>query len=105
LTKIAVDGKDIEIDEEGFLKNFDDWNEVVAENLAQIDNVYPLNEDALKVINYLREYYSEHGIAPPVRMLVKRTGLELTYIYQLFPNGPAKSACKVAGLPKPTGCV
>ena len=51
------------------------------------------------------DYYVKYGIAPPVRMLTKQTNLDLKYIYKLFPKGPAAGACKVAGLPKPTGCV
>ena len=56
-------------------------------------------------MNYLRDYYQKFGIAPMVRKLCKETGFKLKYIYELFPSGPAKGACKVAGLAKPTGCV
>ena len=59
----------------------------------------------VKVVNYLRNYFLEFEIAPPVRMVIKQTGFDLKTIYSLFPGGPAKGACKVAGLPKPTGCV
>ena len=65
----------------------------------------PMGEEHWKLVNYLREYYLKYEIAPPVRMLVKQTGLDLKKIYTLFPGGPAKGACKIAGLPKPTGCV
>jgi len=58
-----------------------------------------------KVVNYLREYYLKFKIAPMIRKLCKETGFKLKEIYDLFPSGPAKGACKVAGLPKPTGCV
>ena len=58
-----------------------------------------------KVIHYLNEYYQEFEIAPMIRKLCKETGFKLRYIYELFPSGPARGACKVAGLPKPTGCV
>jgi tRNA 2-thiouridine synthesizing protein E len=64
-----------------------------------------MGEDHWKLVNYLRDYYLKYEIAPPVRMLVKQTGLDLKKIYELFPGGPAKGACKIAGLPKPTGCV
>ncbi|MGA2958345.1 MAG: TusE/DsrC/DsvC family sulfur relay protein [Thermodesulfobacteriota bacterium] len=102
-TKLA--GTEIEIDEDGFIQEPDKWNQTVAEDLAKMENAYPLGEDHWKVINYLREFYLKSKIAPPVRMLCKRTGFDLKYIYQLFPSGPAKGACKVAGLPKPTGCM
>ena len=60
---------------------------------------------AQSIVNYLRDYYLEYNIAPMIRKLCKETGFKLKEIYDLFPSGPAKGACKVAGLPKPTGCV
>ena len=59
----------------------------------------------VKVIDVLRDYYEKNGIAPMVRVLSKVTGFKLKHIYELFPSGPGKGACKMAGLPKPTGCV
>ncbi|MBI4329869.1 MAG: TusE/DsrC/DsvC family sulfur relay protein [Chloroflexi bacterium] len=98
-------GKELTIDEDGFIQEPDKWDRQVAEDLAKTENAHPLSEDHWKVVNFLRNYYVEFGIAPPIRMLVKQTGLDLRKIYHLFPSGPAKGACKVAGLPKPTGCV
>ncbi len=73
--------------------------------MAVTEHASPMGEEHWKLVNYLREYYLKYEIAPPVRMLVKQTGLDLKKIYTLFPGGPAKGACKIAGLPKPTGCV
>jgi len=101
----ALGGMELEIDEDGFIQEPDKWNEAIAEDLAKTENASPMNEEAWKVVNYLRKYYVDFGIAPPIRMLCKQTGFDLKYIYQLFPSGPAKGACKIAGLPKPTGCV
>jgi dissimilatory sulfite reductase related protein len=56
-------------------------------------------------VNYLRDYYMKFGVAPMIRKVCKDNNMKLTEIYALFPSGPAKGACKVAGLPKPTGCV
>ena len=64
-----------------------------------------LTEDHWAVINYIRGYYLEKELAPMVRKMCKHTGLKLKYIFELFPSGPAKGACKLAGLPKPDGCV
>jgi dissimilatory sulfite reductase related protein len=64
-----------------------------------------LSEAHWKVVRYLRDYWLANDIAPMVRRLCKETGFKLSEIYALFPNGPANGACKVAGLPKPTGCV
>jgi len=95
----------LEIDEDGFIQNPDLWNEVVAAALGKTEGVDDLTEDHWKVVNFLREYYIEFGVAPMIRKLCKSTGFKLSEIYDLFPSGPAKGACKIAGLPKPTGCV
>ncbi len=95
----------VEVDEDGFMENPDDWNERVAVALASTEDVGELTEDHWKVIHYLRDYFKQYGIAPMIRKLCKQTGFTLKEIYDLFPSGPAKGACKVAGLAKPTGCV
>ena len=105
MAKAVLGGVEIEVDEDGFLQEPDKWDEKMAEDLAKTEECPPLNEDAWKVVNYLRDYYLKFEIAPPIRMLVKSTGFNLKTIYEMFPGGPAKSACKVAGLPKPTGCL
>lgn len=95
----------IEVDEDGFMVNPEEWDEKVALALASTENVTELTPDHWKVVNYLRDYYKQYGIAPMIRKLCKETGFTLKQIYDLFPSGPAKGACKVAGLAKPTGCV
>lgn len=102
---INVGGAEIEVDEDGFIADPNQWNEAVANALAETEGVDQLTEDHWKVVNYLRDYYLQFGIAPMIRKLCKETGFSLKQIYDLFPSGPAKGACKVAGLPKPTGCV
>jgi tRNA 2-thiouridine synthesizing protein E len=108
---ITVSGNTIETDEEGYLANLGDWTEEVANEIAKAENV-ELTQNHWEVVNFLREYYSEYQIAPAVRVLTKAIGKKLgadkgnsKYLYELFPYGPAKQACKIAGLPKPTGCV
>ena len=108
---INVAGKTIETDEEGYLANRTDWSEDIAKEMAKADNC-DLSQNHWEVINFLREYYEEYQIAPAVRVLTKAIGKKLgpdkgnsKYLYELFPYGPAKQACKYAGLPKPTGCV
>lgn len=103
-----VDYKDIqlEVDEEGYIADSSLWDADLACFIAkQAEGLSELTEDHWKVINYLNAYYKEYGIAPMVRKLCKETGFSLKYIYELFPNGPARGACKIAGLPKATGCV
>jgi tRNA 2-thiouridine synthesizing protein E len=108
---IEVGGKTLETDEEGYLVNLSDWTEDVANEIAKTENV-DMTENHWEVVNFLRDYYSEFQIAPAVRVLTKAIGKKLgpdkgnsKYLYELFPYGPAKQACKIAGLPKPTGCV
>ena len=98
-------GRMIEIDEDGFIQDPASWDEGVAKYLALTESVSDMTEAHWKVVNYLREYYLQYNMAPMIRKLCKETGFKLQKIYDLFPSGPAKGACKVAGLPKPTGCV
>jgi len=108
---IEVNGKTYETDEEGYLVNLAEWDEAVAGVIAKGENV-EMTPSHWEVVNFLREYYNEYQIAPAVRVLTKAIGKQLgpdkgnsKYLYELFPYGPAKQACKYAGLPKPTGCV
>jgi len=95
----------IQVDEDGFIENPDLWNNEVAAALATTEGIDSLSDEHWKVMNYLRDYYIKFGVAPMIRKLCKDTGYPLKKIYELFPSGPAKGACKLAGLPKPTGCV
>ena len=108
---LEVNGKTYETDEEGYLSNLSEWTQEVAEALAKSENL-EMTDSHWEVVNFLREYYDEYQIAPAVRVLTKAIGKKLgkdkgnsKYLYELFPYGPAKQACKIAGLPKPTGCV
>jgi TusE/DsrC/DsvC family sulfur relay protein len=108
---IEINGTSYETDEEGYLVNLAEWNEAVAGVIAQLENV-DMTPSHWEVVTFLRDYYNEYQIAPAVRVLTKAIGKQLgpekgnsKYLYELFPYGPAKQACKIAGLPKPTGCV
>ena len=105
MTHINVNGKEIEVDEDGFICDPAIWDEHLVQCFAKLEGVEELSENHWKVINYLREYHQKFGIAPMIRKLCKDTGFTLQEIYEMFPSGPAKGACKLAGLPKPTGCV
>jgi len=105
MATVDLDGKQYDVDEDGFLRNPEEWNKEVAAALAALEGVSELTDDHWKVMNYLRDYYDQNGIAPMVRKVTKECGIKLKGIYDLFPQGPANSACKWAGLPKPTGCV
>jgi tRNA 2-thiouridine synthesizing protein E len=105
MPKVTLGGQEIEIDEDGFIQEPEKWDKSVAEDIAKTEEASPMSDDHWKLVDYLRNYFLEFGIAPPIRMLTRQTGFDLKTIYKLFPGGPAKGACKVAGLPKPTGCV
>ena len=104
-------GQSIDHDEEGFITDISVWTKDLAQYLADLEKV-EMTDEHWEVVNFLRDYYNEYQIAPAIRVLVKQMkkafGPEKgnnKYLYQLFPYGPAKQACKIAGLPKPTGCI
>jgi tRNA 2-thiouridine synthesizing protein E len=95
----------LDVDDDGFMEQPEKWDNHVCLALASTEGIKEITDDHWKVINYLRNYFKQFGIAPMIRKLCKDTGFNLKQIYELFPSGPAKGACKVAGLSKPTGCV
>ncbi len=95
----------LEFDGDGFLIHPETWTEEVADTIAKADGIENLSEQHWSVIRVIRQNYEEKGMAPMVRVICKETGLKLKDIYELFPLGPARGACRVAGLPKPDGCV
>ncbi|MDT8447713.1 MAG: TusE/DsrC/DsvC family sulfur relay protein [bacterium] len=107
-----VNGKTIETDEDGYLKDMTEWSKEAAEYLAKSEDV-DMTEAHWDLVDFLRDYYAQYQIAPMVKILTKeiakKNGIEKKeaskMLYDLFPAGPAKQACKIAGLPKPTGCV
>ena len=106
-----VNGHTIEHDEEGYITTLSDWSVELANEIAKTENI-EMNDEHWEVVKFLRDYYDEYQIAPAVRVLIKSIKKSMgpekgnnKYMYELFPYGPAKQACKIAGLPKPTGCV
>ncbi len=98
-------GKTFTVDEDGFIDSYANWCPEWVQYVKSQEGIEELTEDHKKIIEVLRDYYEKNGIAPMVRVLSKVTGFKLKQIYELFPSGPGKGACKMAGLPKPTGCV
>ena len=89
---------------DGFLTDDSGWNEKVAEELARINEIWPLSDQHWKVINFVREYARKHGRGPSVNRIHKGTGLSSSRICELFPCGVVKGAYRIAGLPRPPGC-
>lgn len=103
--KMKVGDKDIGFDSNGFILNPDLWDEEVAAAIAVEEGIEEMNEKHWAIVRFIREYWEEKDLAPPVRKLCKETGVSLREIYSLFKSGPARGACRVAGIPKPDGCV
>jgi tRNA 2-thiouridine synthesizing protein E len=100
-----IAGVEIEFDADGHMKNLDQWNEEIAKELALHEGISELTEAHWKVINFMRKEFKEKGDAPSIRRLTKESSVDTKTLYQLFPKGPAKKAAKIAGLPKPKGCI
>jgi tRNA 2-thiouridine synthesizing protein E len=96
---------DVERDGEGFLRHPDEWTEELATLIAREAGITDLTDRHLQVVRYMRETYLTTGSAPTIRTLGKASGVPVKELYQLFPKGPAKLAAKIAGIPKPRGCI
>lgn len=101
----------IQRNEQGYLEDWLQWSEQLATNIAMEDNL-TLTEDHWKVIHYLRDFYHDFEHTPVMRVFIKEMKRVLgedkgnsPYLYQLFPDGPVKQGCKIAGLPKPPHCI
>jgi TusE/DsrC/DsvC family sulfur relay protein len=105
MPEVEYDGETFTVDEDGFIDSYENWSDNWVMHVKQSEGIDELNDEHRLVIKALQEYYEKNGIAPMVRVLSKVTGYKLKHIYELFPSGPGKGACKMAGLPKPTGCV
>ena len=105
MATMVIQGKEFEVDGDGFLQQPEIWSEDIARLFALEDGTGDLTEKHWSVIRFIRSHWEETDMAPMVRKVCQESGLKLREIYELFPLGPAKGACKIAGLPKPDGCV
>jgi tRNA 2-thiouridine synthesizing protein E len=96
---------DSNLDEDGFLKTLSGWNRSMAQTLAENNDIGPLTEEHWRVIEYVKSFYEAHAAGPPVVKICKATGLSRDEICQLFPCGVARGAYRLAGLPRPSGCL
>ena len=95
----------LEFDQDGHLKDLNAWNEEIAQELALQEGIEQLTDRHWTIINFMRKEFIEKGDAPSIRRLTKESGVPTKELYALFPKGPAKKAAKIAGLPKPKGCI
>jgi tRNA 2-thiouridine synthesizing protein E len=105
MTTTTLAGVDVELNDEGFLVEPSQWTEAMAVELALKEGIKPLTERQWQVIRFMRSEYVAKGTGPSVRVLGKTSGVPIKELYQLFPKGPAKTAAKIAGIPKPKGCI
>ncbi len=108
---IEFEGRVLATDAAGYLRDRADWSEALAQELARRDGLI-LTEDHWQVLRFVRQYHDEFAMTPGMRLLVRAIAKQLgedkgnsRYLYRLFPDGPAKQACRYAGLPKPVSCI
>ncbi|MHC4695426.1 MAG: TusE/DsrC/DsvC family sulfur relay protein [Planctomycetota bacterium] len=98
-------GPESNLDEDGFLKVMSKWSRSMAQELADKNEIGPLTEEHWRIIEFVKEYYETYRKGPPVVKIGKSTGLSNNEICGLFPCGVVKGAYRLAGLPRPPGCV
>ncbi|HQU25623.1 MAG TPA: TusE/DsrC/DsvC family sulfur relay protein [Acidimicrobiales bacterium] len=104
MTTQTLAGVPVERDAEGFLTDPSLWSEAVAVAIAAEEGI-TLTERHWEVVRFMRHAYETTGAGPNVRLLAKASGVSVRELYALFPRGPAKTAAKIAGIPKPHGCI
>ena len=105
MSSLSIHGSAVELNPEGFLLDASQWTPEVAEVLAKDSGIGALSPRHWKVLTFCRQDAAEAGQPPGLRRIAKLSGVDMKELYQLFPKGPGKLAAKIAGLPKPQGCV
>ena len=105
MASLEIAGKTIELDADGHLAKITDWDENLAKEVAKLEGIGELTERHWLVVNFMRKEFQAKGDAPSIRKLTKESGVSTKELYELFPGGPAKKAAKIAGIPKPKGCI
>lgn len=98
-------GVAVELNDEGFFVDPNQWTRDIAVELAKADDIDELTDQHWTVLEFMRKEYFEKGTGPTVRVLGKTSGVSVKDLYLLFPKGPAKMAARIAGIPKPKGCI
>jgi dissimilatory sulfite reductase related protein len=105
MSAMTIAKTDVDVNDEGFFIHPEQWTEEMAPQLARQEGIQSLTDAHWKVIRFMRSEYFSKGTGPTVRALGKTSGVSIKELYQLFPKGPAKIAAKIAGIPKPRGCI
>ena len=104
MTTTTIAGQEVHVDDEGFMTEYDEWNEDIAAALAGQIGI-ELGEDHWRVLKFLREDFVDQGETATLRRVSTVGGVPTKQLFTLFPKKPAKKMSYVAGLPKPHGCV
>ena len=105
MTTLTAAPETVELNAEGFFVHPEQWTEAMVPELARREGIDPVTERHWLVIRFMREQYTKTGEGPTVRVLGKVSGVPIKELYELFPKGPAKVAARIAGIPKPRGCI
>ncbi len=105
MTTQTIAGNQVELNDEGFFVNPEQWTDAIAVEVAKTAGIDPMTDRHWQVVRFMRQQYLDTGSAPSIRALGKASGVPVKELYQLFPKGPAKLAAKIAGIPKPRGCI
>jgi tRNA 2-thiouridine synthesizing protein E len=105
MSTTTMGATEVELNDEGFFVRPEQWTQDMAPDQARREGIDPLTEAHWTVIRFMRSEYATKGTGPTVRALGKTSGVSVKELYQLFPKGPAKIAAKIAGIPKPRGCI
>jgi tRNA 2-thiouridine synthesizing protein E len=105
MTTTTLGTTEVELNDEGFFVHPEQWTEDMAPEMARREGIDELTDAHWTVLRFMRKEYAEKGTGPTVRALGKTSGVSVKELYQLFPKGPAKVAARIAGIPKPRGCV
>jgi len=103
-TTATLSGVVVQLDAEGFFAEPSQWTREMAAEMAAADGL-TLTDQHWQVIDFMRREFLEKGSGPTVRVLGKASGVNVKELYLLFPKGPAKVAARLAGIPKPKGCI
>ena len=102
---LTIAAHDVELNDEGFFVRPEEWTEELVPELARREGIDPVTDAHWQVIRFMRGEYLDKGTGPTVRVLGKTSGVSIKELYELFPKGPAKIAARIAGIPKPRGCI
>ncbi|MGA7987432.1 MAG: TusE/DsrC/DsvC family sulfur relay protein [Candidatus Dormiibacterota bacterium] len=105
MTVASIELVGVTRNDEGFFEDPSQWSEAMVPELAQAEGIATLTDRHWKVIRFMRNEYLQKGTGPTVRVLGKTSGVSIKELYELFPKGPAKVAARIAGIPKPRGCI